>query len=125
MLLIFFENVCMENIYTPYIGKVVQVIIDRPLGSEHPKHGFKYDANYGYVPDTKAEDEEEIDVYVLGVDTPLDKFSGKCIAVIHRENDNEDKLVVVPPEAEGMSDEEILSATHFQEQYFKSVVVRE
>ncbi|MEI7480142.1 MAG: inorganic diphosphatase, partial [bacterium] len=60
----------MKDLYSQYLGKAVQVIMDRPLGSNHPKHGFRYEVNYGFVPDTKAPDGEEIDAYVLGVDIP-------------------------------------------------------
>ena len=106
-----------------YIGKEVEVKIDRPLNSKHPKHGFVYPVNYGYVPNTISGDGEELDCYVLGVDEPLDTFKGICIAIIHRTNDDDDKLVIVP---EGMSftDEEIRSLTNFQEQYFESVIIR-
>ena len=109
----------MKTLYTAYLGKIVQVTVDRPLGSNHPKHGFKYEVNYGFIPDTKAPDGEEIDAYVLGVDTPLGNFSGKCIAVIHRLNDNDDKLVVVPEDSAEITDDEIRKLTFFQEKYFK------
>ena len=33
-----------------YLSKDVSIIMDRPLGSKHPKHGFVYEVNYGYVP---------------------------------------------------------------------------
>ncbi|MBQ6313868.1 inorganic diphosphatase [Candidatus Saccharibacteria bacterium] len=65
-----------------YIGKVLGVKIDRPLGPRHPKHGFIYPINYGYVPDTVSGDGEELDCYVLGVFEPVDEFVGKCIAVV-------------------------------------------
>ena len=81
-----------------YIGKLLEVEMDRPMGSRHPKHGFIYPVNYGYVPNTVSGDGEELDCYVLGVFEPLEKFKGKCIAVIHRTNDNDDKLVIVPEE---------------------------
>ncbi|KKP91881.1 MAG: Inorganic pyrophosphatase [Parcubacteria group bacterium GW2011_GWA2_36_10] len=114
----------MINVYKSYLGKKVDVVIERPLGSSHPKHGFKYEVNYGYVPDTLAPDGEEIDVYVLGVDKPLKKFSGQCIAIIHRLNDDDDKLVVVSEDALKMSDEEILKLTKFQERWFQSIIIR-
>lgn len=109
---------------TSYLNKVLKVKIDRPLGSLHPNHGFKYDANYGYIPGTKNADGEEIDAYVLGVDQPLDEFEGKCVAVVHRTNDDDDKLVVVPKDAENITDEEIRKQTDFQEKYFQSVIWR-
>lgn len=106
-----------------YLGKEVNVIIDRPLGSKHPKHGFLYEANYGYIPDTIAPDGGELDAYYLGVDKPLKKAKGRCIAVVHRLNDDDDKLVVVPKKKE-LSDEEISEAVLFQEQWFKNEIIR-
>ena len=84
----------MEN--KKYLGQVLDVKIDRPFGTKHPKHGFIYPVNYGYVPGTISGDGEELDCYILGVFEPVDIFTGKCIAIIHRTNDNDDKLVLVP-----------------------------
>ena len=106
-----------------FIGKIVSVKIDRPLNSKHHKYDWEYKLNYGFVPDTKSPDGEELDVYIIGVNEPVKTFSGKCIAVIHRTNDNDDKLIVVPDGKE-FTDEEIISATNFQEQFFKSVILR-
>lgn len=107
-----------------YLGKEIVIIIDRPLRSNHPKHGFEYPVNYGFVPNTKSKDGEEIDAYILGVDKPLKKFKGKCIAIIHRTNDDDDKLVIVPSDMAEIEDEQIRKATNFQEQYFKSEIIR-
>jgi len=107
-----------------FLGKIVIIKIDRPIGSKHPKHGFIYEVNYGFVPNTKAPDGEEIDAYLLEINEPVEEFSGKCIAVIHRKDDDDDKLVVVPENAKEMSDEEILKAVNFQEKWFKSIVIR-
>lgn len=106
-----------------FIGKNVSVKIDRPLNSKHPKHGFVYEANYGYVPNTVSGDGEELDAYVLGVNEPVQEFSGKCIAVIHRINDDDDKLIIVP-EKMNLTDEEIRQFTNFQEQFFESEIIR-
>jgi inorganic pyrophosphatase len=106
-----------------FLGKNVEVIIDRPLGSIHPKHGFIYEVNYGYIAGTLAPDGEELDAYVLGVAKPLEKFSGKCIAIIHRTNDNDDKLVVVP-EGESYTGVEIEKLVKFQEMWFKHKIIR-
>lgn len=105
------------------LGKSVEVTMDRPLGSKHPKHGFVYEVNYGYIGGITAPDGEELDAYFLGVDTALEKTQGVCIAIIHRLDNDDDKLVVVP-EGVDFSDEEIMKAVNFQEQYFKSVIVR-
>lgn len=106
-----------------YIGKTIKVKIDRPLGSKHPKHGFVYPVNYGYVPNTVSGDGEELDCYVLGVFGPVEEFTGKCIAVIHRTNDDDDKLVVVPEDKE-YSDDAINALVEFQERFFEHVIIR-
>ncbi|MCG2699810.1 inorganic diphosphatase [Candidatus Parcubacteria bacterium] len=98
--------------------------IDRPINSKHPKHGFVYEVNYGFVPDTKAPDGEEIDAYLLGVNEPVKEFTGKCIAIIHRIDDNDDKLVIVSEDAKEISDRDILKAVNFQEKWFRSEVIR-
>ena len=100
------------------IGKTVTVKIDRPIGSRPPE--FKdtvYPINYGYVEGIIAPDGEEQDAYVLGVDEPIDQFTGKIIAIIHRLNDVEDKWVVAP-ENTTYSKEYIEQSVDFQEKYF-------
>ena len=111
----------MNNI--DYLDKILEVKIDRSLGSKHPKHGFIYPVNYGYIPNTISGDGEELDCYVLGIYEPLETFKGKCIAIIHRLNDNDDKLIIVP-ENKSFSNKEIKALTNFQEQYFKSEIIR-
>lgn len=106
-----------------YIGNIVQVKIDRPLNSKHPKYGFVYTVNYGFVPNTISGDGEELDCYVLGINKEIENFEGKCIAVIHRTNDNDDKLIVVP-KGKNYNDEEIKELINFQEQYFESEIIR-
>jgi inorganic pyrophosphatase len=107
----------------PFLGKTVTVVFDRPLGSKHPRWGFVYEVNYGYVPDTLAPDGENLDAYFLGVDKPLEAATGVCIAIVHRLDDDDDKLVVVSENVQ-MSDEAILEVVRFQEQFFNSVIVR-
>ena len=51
---------------TDYLGKEVRVTIDRKLGSKHPKHGFMYMINYGFIPNTVSGDGKELDAYYLG-----------------------------------------------------------
>lgn len=106
------------------IGKTVKGIIDRPLGSRHPRYpDLIYPVNYGYVEGIFAPDGEEQDVYVLGSDRPLETFEGKVIAVYHRFNDVEDKWIV-SLDGRDYTDEEILSAISFQERYFEGELVR-
>lgn len=107
----------------PFLGKTVKVTVDRKLGSKHPKHDFKYEVNYGYIDGVKASDGDYLDAYILGEDAPLTEFTGKCIAVIHRTDDNDDKLIVCA-DAKSFTDEEIRNLTHFQEQWFQSEIVR-
>ena len=104
-----------------WIGRTIDIVVDRPLGSIHPNHpDIVYTVNYGYLPGTMAPDGHPIDVYVLGVDHPLKQCSAKVIAVVHRRDDVEDKIVVA------MSGEwdraSIEKATAFQEQWFDSWV---
>ena len=106
-----------------YLGKIIDITIDRPMGSKHPKYGFIYPINYGYVPNTISGDGEELDAYLLGVFEPVEEFEGECIAIIHRTNDNDDKLVVVP-KGKKYSDDAINALTEFQEQYFEHVIIR-
>ena len=106
-----------------FLGQAVTVSIDRPLGSRHPQHRFPYPVNYGFVPGTLAPDGAGLDAYVLGVPEPLTAFTGLAVAVIHREDDDDDKLVLLPAGL-SMSDADIMAAVRFQEQWFRSSVVR-
>ena len=104
------------------IGNIVKVVVDRPLGSYHPKHkDIYYPINYGYIEEIIASDGEEQDAYILGIDEPVKEFVGKIIAIIHREDDIEEKLVVAP-ENIVFTKEEIMEQVHFQEKYFRSEV---
>ncbi|MBT3193469.1 MAG: inorganic pyrophosphatase [Verrucomicrobia bacterium] len=106
-----------------YLGKETKVVVDRPMGSRHPRWGLEHPVNYGFVPGTVAADGEQLDAYVLGVDVPLDSFQGVCVAVIRRLDDDDDKLVVVP-QAMGIDDESTRRQTYFQEQFFTSRIER-
>ena len=101
------------------IGKIVKVIVDRPLGTYHPNHkDIYYTLNYGYVEGVIAGDGEEQDAYILGIDKPIKEFVGKVIAIIHRYDDVEEKLVVAE-EGIRYSKEEIIKLVEFQEKYFQ------
>ncbi|MBQ9657743.1 MAG: inorganic diphosphatase [Clostridia bacterium] len=120
------ETNCDKEVITQnreYINKIVKVKIDRKFGDKHPKHNFIYPVNYGYVPNTISGDGEELDCYVLGVFEPIDEFEGKCIAVIHRTNDDDDKLIIVPKEKE-YSNDAIDALVEFQERFFKYEIIR-
>lgn len=105
------------------LGSIVKVIIDRPVGSRHPKYdNLVYPVNYGYIEGVIAPDGEEQDAYVLGVYTPIEEFTGRVIAIIHRYDDMEDKLVVAP-EGVNFSVEKIIEQVDFQERYFKYSII--
>ena len=113
-------NKSAENVI---IGTTVTVTVDSPLGRYHPKYkDMYYPVNYGYIEEIMAPDGEEQDAYILGVNEPVDKFTGKIIAIVHRKDDVEEKWVVVP---DGMmvSKDEIRQQIYFQEQYYDSEIV--
>ena len=65
-----------------------------------------------------------MDAYVLGEFAPLESFTGIVKAIIHRTNDNDDKLVVMR-EDKNYTDEQIKALTEFQERFFKSEIIRQ
>lgn len=104
-----------ERLIGQLMGKIVHVVVDRPIGFEHK--GMIYPVNYGYIPGVITGDLEDQDAYILGVCEPVLAFEGRVIAVIRRLNDREDKLVVAP---DGIlfHQAQIAEAVHFQEQFF-------
>ena len=105
-----------------YLGKTVRIVMDRPIGTPHPKHPeILYPINYGYIPEVYGGDGEELDVYLLGVTERVEEYTARIIGIVHRKNDVEDKLAAAP---EGMSftAKEIEDIIHFQEQYYDSYV---
>ena len=106
-----------------YLGQNVEVIVDRQLGTKHPKWDFTYPVNYGYLEGIKAPDGEDLDAYVLIVNVPVERFNGKVVAIVHRLKDDDDKLVVIPDERE-IDDGEIEKATEFQEKFFEHEIIR-
>ncbi|MBO5912755.1 MAG: inorganic diphosphatase [Clostridia bacterium] len=106
-----------------YLGKVIHIGIDRPIGYVHKK-GEKvlhYPINYGYIPGVLGGDGEELDVYLLGVTEPVNEYTCKVIGIVHRENDVEDKLIAAP---EGMTftKTQMAEAIHFQEKYYDTYI---
>ena len=118
----FIAAVLRKALASSYLGQVVEIEIDRPLGSAHPKHlDLIYPVNYGFIPGVFGGDGEEMDVYLLGVDGPVFKSSAQIIAVVHRLDDEEDKLVGAPVGTH-FTKAEIEKSVAFQEQYFKTEV---
>lgn len=118
------RRIIMRSDYPEIIGCHVKGRIDRPAGSSHPRHPeMVYPINYGYVNGIFAEDNAEQDIYLLGTDIPLTEFEGRVIAVYRRFDDVEDKWIV-SADGKDYSDEEILRAIAFQEQYFHGELLR-
>ncbi len=57
----------------------------------------------------------------MGVSEPVKEFTGKIIAIVHRNDDIEEKWVVAPTEMLFTKDE-IEKQIYFQEQYYDSEV---
>lgn len=106
-----------------YLGKTVTIGIDRPIGYVHKKENYSltYPLNYGFIPGVLGGDGEELDVYLLGVNEPVAEYECEIIAIVHRHNDVEDKLVGAPI-GMNFSKEEIADAIWFQEQYYDTEV---
>ena len=109
-----------QNILEDWLGKSVHVVVDRPIGFQHK--GLVYPVNYGYIPGVLGGDDEELDVYLMGVDEPVEKCTCRIIGIVYRRNDVEDKLIAAPVDMR-FTAEEIAAAIHFQEQYFDSYVL--
>ena len=92
------------------------------IASKHPKHQIYYPLNYGYIPNTVSGDKEEVDAYIVGEFQPLKEFIGVVIAIIHRKDDIEDKLVV-SNNLHKYSKEQIQALVEFQERFFDSEVI--
>lgn len=118
----FIRHTLRKALVNSYLGKTVLIKIDRPIGSTHPRYSdMIYPVNYGYIPGALGGDGEEQDVYLLGIDEPVAEYTARIIAIIHRHNDVEDKLVAAPIGMKLMQNE-IANAVYFQEQYFDSEI---
>lgn len=110
--------------YRDFLGKKVKVVMDRLMGSKHPKWNFIYPINYGYVPNTISGDGEELDAYIVGIFEPVEEYEGKCIAAIHRLDDDDDKLVIAPEE-KIYTKQQIEALVEFQERFFEHEIIKE
>ena len=54
---------------------------------------------------------------------PVASSKGKVIAIIHRTNDDDDKLIV-SANGKDYSDDAIKAMTEFQERFFESIIIR-
>ena len=108
-----------KALVSSYLGKTVRIKIDRPIGYVHKKPGkpLVYPINYGYIPGVLGGDGEELDVYLLGVDEPVEEFEGRIIGIVYRQNDVEDKLIMAPVGA-AFDKKTIEKQIDFQEKYY-------
>ena len=106
-----------------YLGKTVTIEIDRPIGYEHHKGGktLLYPINYGYIPGILGGDDEELDVFLVGVNTPVTTYTGCIIGIVYRADDVEDKLVMAP-NGVTFTAKEIARAVYFQEKYYQTTI---
>ena len=120
---IFLTSEERENLIRFYLGKSVSVVIDRPVGFHHVTKGIHldYTVNYGFLPGVTGGDGEEQDVYILGVEEPLETFTGRIIGVVRRKDDNEDKFIAAP-EGVRLTAAQMEPQIHFVEKYFDSTV---
>lgn len=119
-----------------FLNKLVKVTVDRQLGTSHPRFpNIIYPINYGYIDGTIGGDGMPIDAYIIdqSITKGLEKYTGFVIAVVHRKNDKENKLIVSSKDAykaffTNFSNvkklkEEIYRILKFQEQYFDSEII--
>jgi len=105
-----------ENDYT------YDIHVERPIGTSHPEHpSIVYSVNYGYVEGVDAGNGERQGAYIVGVDTPIDRFTGKKIAVVHRIGGEDDKWVMAP-ENMPFNKQQIEEMVYFVEQLYDSSI---
>lgn len=118
----FIVHTLRKALVKSYLGKTVNIKIDRPIGSIHPEYpSVTYPINYGYIPNVCSGDGEELDVYLLGIDIPVETYTARIIGIVHRHNDVEDKLVAAP-EGFNFDQNKITEAVRFQEQYYETEI---
>ena len=103
-----------------YLGKRIRIIIDRPIGYKHDD--IIYEVNYGYFSSLTALDGMFQDAYVLDEEAIVEECRGKVIAIVHRFDDIEDKLVISTKNIT-YSVEEIEKTIAFQERFFKHEII--
>ncbi|TVP94302.1 MAG: inorganic pyrophosphatase [Acholeplasmatales bacterium] len=105
------------------LGKEVDVVVDRPLGSKSPNHGTVYPLNFGFLPKYFTR-EKPIKAYVIGEFEPLESFTGYVVALVERLNKPGCK-VVVAKDKDKYTKAQIEALIEFREQYHQSTVVTE
>ncbi|MDL2287580.1 inorganic diphosphatase [Eubacteriales bacterium OttesenSCG-928-G02] len=122
------EYIERKSVVKSYLGKRVHIEIDRPIGYVHKKgeKTLTYNINYGYIPGVLGGDGEELDVYVLDIDHPVDECEVEIIGIVHREDGDEDKLISrsVPDSSDQKlyTLQEVEDILNFQEKYYKTTI---
>lgn len=108
------EYLCGKN----QLGKKVTVVIDRPYGSFHPTlEDVEYPYNFGYVKmETSMEDAEFQDAYVIGIEEPLEQFTGYVIGIVYHKDDATSKWIVAPA-GFNLPKEDIIQLLGIEEQF--------
>lgn len=71
-----------------------------------------------------AGDGEEIDAYLVGWPEPMENVDGIVVAVVRRDDDVQDKLVVVPHAgADDWTPDKLRQAVGFWERFFTSRII--
>jgi inorganic pyrophosphatase len=69
-----------------------EIIIDRPKGSNHPLYpNLKYPLNYGFIKNTRSQDNSEIDIYVG--ESPIKKITAIMCTIDLFKRDSEIKIL--------------------------------
>lgn len=113
------------TIHSEWLGRTIMVEIDCPAGCIHPRlEDTVFAIHFGFIPGTRGDDGFAIDVYVFddpGAIDPSTPFEATVIAIVHRKDDGQDKLVV-SASGQRPTAEEVEAAVEFQEKWFKHTV---
>lgn len=101
-----------------YLGKKVTVTIDHPMGSLHPTIADEtYPCNYGYVYDGDIQE-----AWVVGVEEPLDTFTGIVIGIIYHLETDTSRWIVGKPEML-IQPQKIIDLIGFDEQHYQTRII--
>lgn len=106
-----------------FIDKTVRIEISKTKPQKVNKLQNIYPINCGYVPDVLDGDGKKIECYIVGIDKQINEFTGKCIAVLHKFDNTEDKLIVAPND-QNYSDNQIRDILKFQEKNYLNEIIR-
>ena len=119
----FIERTLREARSSHMLGRVVDIVIDRPIGTIHPDFPETvYPVNCGYIPNIKGRDGKDMAVYLIGVDKPVSEYTCRIIGAVLRLNDSEDKLVGAPIGSK-YHQAQIAKEISFQEKNFNSKIM--